>query len=116
MAEFNIQPGNQRRRKLNYTQKGGAPGKVQNPPTWDLTTTGEVDPEALASVSIDPDGMQGSIGHNGSVGDLTITSSADGDIGLGEHLIVITDVFHLLPPRDAEGGTSDVSEEEAIPA
>ena len=38
MAEFDIFPGNQRHRRLNYTQKGGGPGKVQDPPTWDLST------------------------------------------------------------------------------
>jgi hypothetical protein len=117
MAEFEIFPGNQRHRRLNYKQKGGAPGRVQDPPTWDLSTAAEaVDPSSLASVNIDPDNMHGVIGHNGAVGDLTISSFADGDVGLGKHPIVITDTFHMRPPRDAEGGTSEVGEEEAIPA
>lgn len=116
MAEFDIFPGNQRHRKLNYTQKGGGPGKVQDPPTWDLSAPGDVDPSTLASVNIDPDKMHGIVGHNGAIGDLTITSFADGDVGLGEHPIVITDVFHMKPPFDADGGASDVSPEEPIPA
>jgi hypothetical protein len=117
MAEFDIFPGNQRHRRLNYKQKGGGPGKVQDPPTWDLSASVEVvNPSALATVTIDPDQMHGIIGHNGSIGDLTITSFADGDIGLGVHPIIFTDVFHMRPPRDAEGGASEVSDEEPIPA
>lgn len=110
MAEFDIRPGNRRHRTLSYTKKDGSPGAVQSPPEWELS-----DP-ALAQVDVDPDGMHGIVGHIGAIGDLTINSRADGDIGLGEHLIVVTDVFHLLPPRDADGGTSAVGEEEPIPA
>ena len=113
--EYEIFPGNQRHRRLNYTQKGGAPGRVQDPPTWDLSTVGEVDPSTLAAVNIDPDRMHAVIGHNGAIGDLTISSFADGDVGLGRHPIVLTDTFHMRPPLDADGGVSDVSEEEPIP-
>jgi hypothetical protein len=117
MAEFEIFPGNQRHRRLNYTKKDGSPGRVQGPPTWELSGGGEgVDAEALATVTIDPDQMHATIGHNGSVGDLTIVSQADGDIGIGKHPIVITDIFHMRPPRDADGGNSEVSDEEPIPA
>jgi hypothetical protein len=115
MAEYDIFPGNQRHRRLNYTKKDGSPGRVQDPPTWELSGGGEgVEAEALATVTIDSDQMHGVIAHNGAVGDLTITSRADGDIGLGEHPIVIVDMFHMKPPRDADGGTSEVSEEEPI--
>lgn len=110
MAEYDIRPGNRRHRTLGYTKKDGSAGVVQDPPEWIRSD------EALAQVDVDPDGMHGTIAHNGAVGDLTIDSRADGDIGLGEHLIVISDTFHMLPPRDAEGGTSEVGEEEPIPA
>lgn len=109
MAEFDIRPGNRRHRTLSYTKKGGEAGAVQNPPEWDMS-----DP-ALATVDVDPDGMHGTVAHNGGIGDLTINSRADGDVGIGEHLIVITDVFHMLPPLDSDGGTSEVGPEEAIP-
>jgi hypothetical protein len=115
MAEYDIFPGNQRHRKLNYTRKDGSPGRVESPPTWELSGGGdELPAEELATVTIDVDQMHGVIAHNGAVGDLTITSRADGDIGIGVHPIVITDTFHMKPPRDADGGTSEVSEEEPI--
>jgi hypothetical protein len=114
--EYDIFPGNQRHRRLNYQQLDGSPGKTQDPPTWDLSAPEGVDAASLASVVVDPDGRHGIIGHNSAVGDLTIASVADGDVGLGVHTIVITDIFHMRPPREnSESGVSDVSEEEAIP-
>jgi len=115
MAEYDIKPGNQRHRRLNYTKKDGSAGKVQDPPTWDLSAPEGVDPASLASLNIDGDQMHGVVGHNGAIGDLTISSFADGDVGLGRHPIVLTDTFHMLSPLDAEGGVSDVGEEEPIP-
>jgi hypothetical protein len=116
MAEFDIRPGQQRHRRLNYTKKDGSPGRVQDPPTWELSAAGDgVNPADVASVNVDPDQMHGIIGHNGGIGDLTVISNADGDVGLGVNTIVITDVFHMRGPLDAEGGTSDVSDEEPIP-
>ena len=109
MAEFDIRPGNRRHRTLNYTKADGSVGVVQDPPTWDLND------ELLAQVDVDDDSMHGIIAHNGSVGDLIVTSAADGDIGLGEHRIVIADTFHMLAPLDASGGSSSVSDEEPIP-
>jgi hypothetical protein len=115
--EYDIFPGNQRHRRLNYTKRDGSPGRVQDPPTWDLSTpTPDLDAATLATVTIDPDRMHAVIGHNGAVGDLMVSSFADGDIGLGEHPIVIVDIFHMKPPRDADGGNSEVSDEEPIPA
>ena len=75
---------------------------MQDPPTWDFSAVGEVDAASLASVNVDPDQLHGVIGHNGSIGDLTITSVADGDVGSRGHPIVITDMFHMRGPRDAE--------------
>lgn len=109
MAAFDIRPGMRRHRTLNYTKADSSPGVVQDPPTWDLNDS------LLAKVEIDPDNMHGTISHNGSVGDLVVTSVADGDIGLGEHRIVIADVFHMLPPLGAIGGSSSVGDEERIP-
>lgn len=117
MAEYEIYPGNQRHRRLNYTKKDGSPGRVQDPPTWEFSGGGEELPaEDLATVTVDGDKMHGVVAHNGAIGDLTITSRADGDVGIGVHPIVITDIFHMKGPRDADGGTSDVSDEEAIAA
>ena len=117
MADYEIFPGNQRHRRLNYKQLSGAPGKTQDPPTWDLSAPEGVDAVSLALVNVDPDARHGIIGHNGAIGDLTITSVADGDVGLGVHTIVITDTFHMRPPREnSDSGESEVSDEEPIPA
>lgn len=107
--EFDIHPGNRRHRTLNYQKADGSAGVVQDPPTWDLNDM------LLAQVDVDPDNMSGVINHNGAVGDLVITSVADGDIGLGENRIVITDIFHMLAPLGATGGSSSVGDEEPIP-
>lgn len=109
MAEYDIHPGNRRTRSLNYTKADGSQGEVQDPPSWDLNDT------LLAAVNVNPDSLSGTIDHNGSVGDLVVTSVADGDIGLGEHRIVITDIFHMLAPLGATGGGSTVGDEEPIP-
>ena len=113
MAEFDIHPGTRRHRTLRYTKADGSPGVVETPPTWDLS-----EPD-LAAVDVDPDKMHGVISHNGAIGDLTVSSRADGDLGEGENqtnLIVITDVFHMLAPLGAAGGESAVGAEEPIPA
>lgn len=112
MAEYNIDPGQRRHRTLRYTKADGSPGTVQDPPTWDM-----LNPE-LAAVTVDPDSMHATIDHNGGIGDLTITSRADGDVGLGVHPIILEDIFHMMPPAplDAESGMSEVSEQEPIPA
>lgn len=112
MAEYNIQPGMRRHRTLKYHKADGSPGSIQDPPTWDM-----VNPE-LANVLVDEANMHATIDHNGGIGDLTITSRADGDVGIGDHPIILTDIFHMLPPKelDAAGGMSEVSEEEPIPA
>ena len=110
MAEFNIHPGQRRHRTLEYKNAAGGPGKTQDPPTWDLSD------ELTAQVDVDPDGLHGTIAYNGTVGDLTITSVADGDLGPEVNRIVLTDVFHMLAPLGAAGGESNVSEEEPIPA
>jgi hypothetical protein len=110
MAEFDIHPGTRRHRILKYTKADGSPGVVETPPTWDLS-----EPD-LATVDVDPDAMHGVISHNGAIGDLTVSSRADGDLGAGENLIIITDIFHMLAPLGAAGGESTVGAEEPIPA
>ena len=109
MAEYDIHPGNRRHRTLGYTKADGSAGVVQDPPSWDINDA------QLAQLDIDPDNMHGIISHNGAVGDFVINSVADGDIGLGEHRIVIADTFHMLAPLGATGGGSTVGDEEPIP-
>lgn len=110
MADFDISPGMQRSRTLEYSNAKGEPGTVEAPPTWTLSE------DALANMAVDPDGMRGTIAHNGSIGDVVVTSEADGDIGLGVNLIVVSDTFHMKAPFGAVGGRSSVGAEEPIPA
>jgi hypothetical protein len=109
MAEFEIRPGNRRHRTLAFKNAKGEAGQVQDPPVWTLSD------ETLADMAVDADGMHGTIGHNGSQGDVVCSSEADGDVGLGVNRIVVSDIFHMLPPLGATGGESTVSEEEPIP-
>jgi hypothetical protein len=109
MAEFDIRPGNRRHRTLAFKNAKGETGAVEGVPAWVSSD------ETLADMVVDADGMHGIIGHNDSVGDVIVTSEADGDLGLGVNRIVITDTFHMLAPLGSTGGESVVSEEEAIP-
>lgn len=108
--EYDIHPGQFRHRSLKYRNAAGGPGQTQDPPTWDLSD------ELTAKVDVDPDGLHGTIAYNGTVGDLSITSVADGDLGPGVNRIVQTDVFHMLAPLGATVVESEVSDEEPLPA
>lgn len=107
--DFDIHPGNRRHRTLGFTKADGSPGEVEGPPLWDSNDA------TLAIMDVDTDGMHGTIAHNGSVGDFTVTSRADGDLGIGVNPIVIADIFHMLAPLGATGGSSSVGAEEPIP-
>lgn len=110
MADFDIHPGQRRHLNLAYKNAAGGPGSTEAPPTWDLSD------ELGAKVDVDPDGLHGTIAHNGTVVDLTVTNVADGDLGPGINRIVETNVFHMLAPLGATVVDSTVSDEEAIPA
>ena len=110
MGDFEIHPGNRRRRTLSYAKADGSPGQVESPPEWSKSD------DVMADIEVDADGMIGFVAHNGSVGDVIVSSEADGDLGLGVNRIVIADTFHMLPPLGAVGGSSSVGEEERIPA
>jgi hypothetical protein len=110
MPEYDVRPGQRRPRKLQATRPDGSPGKVQDPPEW------IIDKKELAQVDVAPDGFSGFVAHNGSLGDVTIISRADGDVGLGENVLETTpDVFHMLAELDASGLISTVGDLEPIP-
>jgi hypothetical protein len=104
---FDIHPANQRSMTASYSRSDG-PGEVEAPPEWELSN------ESLATLLVEPDGMSAKIQHSGGVGEVTLTVTADGDLGTGVFPIVLSEIFTMLPPRGATGGTLGVGNEEPI--
>lgn len=103
---FDIHPGNKRVLTPSYQKADGTPGAVEGFPEWSLS-----DP-TLATMVVNPDGMGGEMQHNGAVGEVTLTVRADGDLGIpGVFPIVLSEVFTMLAPLGATGGTLGVGDE-----
>lgn len=105
---FDIHPLNQRLLTVAYSKADGSPGQVETPPQWELSD------EALATLAVQGDAMGANIQHNGAVGEVTLTVRADGDLGVGVFPILISEVFTMLPPLGATGGSLGVGEEQPI--
>lgn len=105
---FDIHPLMQRALSVAYTKADGSPGQVEAAPVWLLS-----DPE-MATLAAAPDGMSAMMQHNGAVGQVTLTVSADGDLGAGVHPIVLSEIFTMLAPLGAVGGALGVADEQPI--
>jgi len=107
MAE-DINEGKQRTLTATFSKKDGSPGTVEGKPVWALSDA------ALATLVAADDGMSAKVQHNGAVGPVDWTMTADGDLGIGVFPIVKTDTLNMLAPFGAEGGTVTVGPEEPI--
>ncbi|CAN5814349.1 hypothetical protein BH20PSE1_BH20PSE1_01070 [soil metagenome] len=103
-----INEGKQRTLTAEFTKKDGSAGTVEGKPVWELSDA------ALATLVPAEDGMSAKVQHNGAVGPVDWTMTADGDLGIGVFPIVKTDTFNMLAPFGAEGGTVTVGPEEPI--
>lgn len=102
---FDIHPATKRPITPTYEKSDGSAGSVEGAPEWALS-----DP-TLATLVVNPDGMGGEVQHNGAVGEVTLTVRADGDLGAGMFPIVLSEVFTMLAPLGATGGTLGVGDE-----
>lgn len=105
---FDIQEGFKREISVAFSKADGTPGTVQGFPSWTASD------EALALVVPAADGMSAMVLHQGGVGDVTVTMTADGDLGIGVFQISATEVFSMLPPLGAVAGKIAVGPEVKI--
>ena len=105
---FDIGPGNMRPFTVTFSKADGTPGSVEGVPTWELSDI------TLGALVVNPDGMGGSVQHNGAVGEVTLTGRADGDLGEGVFPIVLSEVFTMKAPLGAVGGALGVGDEVPI--
>lgn len=105
---FDIHPGNMRSVTPTYQKGDGSPGLVEGVPDWSISDA------TLATMVKNADGLGGSVQHNGAVGEVTLTVRADGDLGTGVFPIVLSEVFTMLAPLGATGGTLGVGDEVPI--
>lgn len=93
-----------------YTKSDGSPGSVEGAPVWELSNV------ELATLTVAEDGMSATIAHNGAVGSVTLTVTADGDLGAGVFPIVLSETIELMAPEGATAGTIAFGEPTDIPA
>ncbi|MGH6822399.1 MAG: hypothetical protein ACREC4_02735 [Methylocella sp.] len=79
-----------------YMTAAGKPAKVDGPPVATISDA------SLATVAAEPDGMSGFVIAAG-VGDVTVTITADADLGTGVTPIVLSDVVTITPAGAATG-------------
>lgn len=106
---FPISPNMKRRITVQYARDDGTPGLVEGAPVWTASPD-------LASVQPADDGLSADVVHNGAVGELTLTITADGDLGAGVFPIVLSEMFDMRPPLGAVGGAVAVGSEEMTAA
>lgn len=103
-----IHEGMQRALNALFTKKDGSPGEIEGAPIWGLSSS------ALATLVVAADGMSAKVQHNGSVGDVDWSMSADGDLGAGVFPIERSGTLSMLAPLGAQGATVEVGAEELI--
>jgi hypothetical protein len=105
---FDIHTSNMRALQVSYSKDDGSPGEVEGAPQWTF------DLDDIATLEVDPDGMNARIKHNGSIGLVTLSVTADGDLGAGVHPIVLTEQFNMLAPLGATQVQMSVGDETPI--
>ena len=105
-----IHQGFKRTITYTYTKADGTPGAIDGIPEFSTSNPEVVD--LVPSL----DGLSVDVVWNGVGTGVTVTATADGDLGTGVFTIVTTDTFDLVAPLGATAGSSTVSDEVAIDA
>jgi hypothetical protein len=105
---FDTDQGFARTITSTFTKGDGTPGTVDGVPVWTAA------PDGLATLTPSADGMTCEVVWAGA-GDVTITQTADGDLGAGVHPIVSSVIITMVAPLGAVAGALGVSDAHPAP-